>query len=247
MNNLIIKNHISYFDSRQVAKMIDKRHDHLIRDIEKYIKVLTTPKLGTLKYKNSATSKLRALKYKNSTNPKLDALNFFVKSSYKDSKGEKRTCYLITKMGCEFIANKMTGDKGILFTAMYVKQFNEMEQIQMQKKTKQWQELRDLSKVKTKFLNDTIKEFVEYAKAQGSKHAQNYYTIFHKLINSITATYDRNNTDMGHLNSIVFIISMADRCIHEGIAQQKPYKEIYTTCRDRLKTIQIWGALAVAG
>lgn len=234
MNNLIlVKNNIGYFDSRQVAKMIDKRHDHLIRDIEKYIKVLTTPKLGTLKYKNS-------------TSPKLDALNFFVKSSYKDSKGEKRTCYLISKMGCEFIANKMTGDKGILFTAMYVKQFNEMEQIQMQKTTKQWQELRDLSKVKTKFLNDTIKEFIVYAKAQGSTHAQNYYTIFHKLINSITATYDRNNTDMEHLNNILFIISMADKCIHEGIASQRPYKEIYSTCKDRLKIIQIWGALAVA-
>ena len=170
---------------------------------------------------------------------KLRADNFFKKSSYKAGTGKVYSCYLISKMGCEFIANKMTGDKGILFTAMYVKQFNEMEQIQMQKTTKQWQELRDLSKVKTKFLNDTIKKFV--------KHAQNYYTLFHKLINSITATYDRNNIDMEHLNNILFIISMADRCIHEGIAQQKPYKEIYTICRDRLKTIQIWGALAVSG
>lgn len=222
MNNLIIRNHISYFDSRQVAKMIDKRHDNLIRDIENYISIL------------SQTSKLRAD-------------NFFKKSSYKAGTGKVYSCYLISKMGCEFIANKMTGDKGILFTAMYVKQFNEMEQIQMQKTTKQWQELRDLSKVKTKFLNDTIKKFVEYAKTQGSKHAQNYYTLFHKLINSITATYDRNNIDMEHLNNILFIISMADRCIHEGIAKQKPYKEIYTICRDRLKTIQIWGALAVSG
>ncbi|WP_278488734.1 Rha family transcriptional regulator [Megamonas funiformis] len=222
MNNLIIRNHISYFDSRQVAKMIDKRHDNLIRDIENYISIL------------SQSSKLRAD-------------NFFKKSSYKAGTGKVYSCYLISKMGCEFIANKMTGDKGILFTAMYVKQFNEMEQIQMQKTTKQWQELRDLSKVKTKFLNDTIKKFVEYAKTQGSKHAQNYYTLFHKLINSITATYDRNNIDMEHLNNILFIISMADRCIHEGIVQQKPYKEIYTICRDRLKTIQIWGALAVSG
>lgn len=138
MNNLIIRNHISYFDSRQVAKMIDKRHDNLIRDIENYISIL------------SQTSKLRAD-------------NFFKKSSYKAGTGKVYSCYLISKMGCEFIANKMTGDKGILFTAMYVKQFNEMEQIQMQKTTKQWQELRDLSKVKTKFLNDTIKEFIEYA------------------------------------------------------------------------------------
>jgi Rha family phage regulatory protein len=223
MNNLIlVKNNIGYFDSRQVAKMIDKRHADLIRDISRYIAII-------------------------SENAKLRFQDFFIKSNYKVRGNNKiYPCYLISKMGCEFIANKMTGDKGILFTAMYVKQFNEMEQIQMQKKTKQWQELRDLSKVKTKFLNDTIKEFIEYAKAQGSTHAQNYYTIFHKLINSITATYDRNNTDMEHLNNILFIISMADKCIHEGIASQRPYKEIYSICKDRLKIIQIWGALAVA-
>ena len=30
-------------------------------------------------------------------------------------------------MGCELLANKMTGEKGILFTARYVKKFNDME------------------------------------------------------------------------------------------------------------------------
>ena len=43
-------------------------------------------------------------------------------------KGETRKCYECTKMGCELLANKMTGEKGILFTARYVKKFNEMEQ-----------------------------------------------------------------------------------------------------------------------
>ena len=31
-------------------------------------------------------------------------------------------------MGCEMLANKLTGEKGILFTAKYVKRFNDMEQ-----------------------------------------------------------------------------------------------------------------------
>ena len=47
MNNLIlVKNNISYFDSRQVAKMIDKQHNHLIRDIERYIDVIRKSKIG---------------------------------------------------------------------------------------------------------------------------------------------------------------------------------------------------------
>ena len=74
-----------------VAEMVGKRHDHLLRDIQGYIKVLLT-------------------------NPKLGALDFFIKDSYLDKKGEQRDCYLLTKKGCDMVANKLTGTKGILFT-----------------------------------------------------------------------------------------------------------------------------------
>ncbi len=53
--------------------------------------------------------------------------DFFYKSSYLDAKGEKRPCYEVTRLGCDFLANKSTGEKGVLFTARYVKRFHEME------------------------------------------------------------------------------------------------------------------------
>lgn len=56
-------------------------------------------------------------------------VDYFIKSSYKDAKGEERPCYLVTKIGCDFLANKFTGEKGVLFTAKYVKRFDEMERI----------------------------------------------------------------------------------------------------------------------
>ena len=113
---------VATLDSRKVAEMVGKRHNHLIRDIDRYIEVisqnaklrsqnLTAPSLGTL----------------NSTNPKLVSLDFFRENTYIDKKGEVRKCYDITKQGCEMIANKLTGEKGILFTAQYVSLFNEME------------------------------------------------------------------------------------------------------------------------
>lgn len=89
-----IKHGITYFDSRQVAVMVDKQHKHLIRDIENYIRAISTsPKMDPL-----TAPKLRTL-----TNANLHVSDYFIKSSYKDSKGEKRPCYLISKMGCEFI------------------------------------------------------------------------------------------------------------------------------------------------
>ena len=57
----------------------------------------------------------------------LGVVNYFVKSTYKDTKGEERPCYLVTKIGCDFLANKFTGEKGVIFTARYVKEFDRME------------------------------------------------------------------------------------------------------------------------
>lgn len=54
---------------------------------------------------------------------------FFIKSSYVNEQNETMPCYKVTKMGCEFLANKFTGEKGVLFTAKYIKRFHEMEEI----------------------------------------------------------------------------------------------------------------------
>lgn len=89
-------------DSRDVAKMVGKSHAHLMRDIRDYIDDILT-------------------------DPKLDSLDFFIESSYKDAKGEVRKCYLLTKQGCEFVAHKINGRKGTIFTATYVSLFNEYE------------------------------------------------------------------------------------------------------------------------
>ncbi|MFA5573073.1 MAG: Rha family transcriptional regulator [Candidatus Bathyarchaeia archaeon] len=88
-------------DSREVGVMVDKRHDNLIRDIEGYVQII-------------ASSNLRAL-------------DFFIPYNYTDSQGKRRPCYLITRRGCDMVANKMTGEKGVLFTAEYVTRFEEME------------------------------------------------------------------------------------------------------------------------
>lgn len=96
-----------YADSRQVAEMIGKRHADLMRSIDGYIKILA--------------------------NAKLRSLDFFDTSSYLDNQGKLRPCYKISRKGCDMVANKLTGAKGILFTAEYVTRFEEMEkQLQTQ-------------------------------------------------------------------------------------------------------------------
>ena len=110
MNELISTNFIdssSYvLDSREVAEMISVRHADLLRSIESYIDTI-------------------------SKNAKLRCSDYFVQSTYKQAgNGKICKCYEVTKMGCEMLANKLTGQKGILFTAEYVNRFNQMEQQQ---------------------------------------------------------------------------------------------------------------------
>ena len=106
MNDLQIFNRDGqlYTDSREVAKMIGKDHRHLLRDIDGYVKVMAE---------------------KGKT--KIGLSDFFVKSTYVSTQNKQLPCYLITKKGCEFVANKLTGEKGILFTATYIDAFHEME------------------------------------------------------------------------------------------------------------------------
>ncbi|WP_144596380.1 Rha family transcriptional regulator [Bacillus cereus] len=102
-NNLQVNNQeVNYIDSLEVASMTGKRHDHLLRDIDNYMDIFLT-------------------------NPNLGALDYFQKATYLDLKGEPRRKYLLTRKGCELVANKMTGEKGVLFTVAYIDRFHEME------------------------------------------------------------------------------------------------------------------------
>lgn len=62
------------------------------------------------------------------TENQMEPSNYFIPSTYVDGSGKENPCYNITKMGCDFLANKFTGEKGILFTAKYVKRFSDMEE-----------------------------------------------------------------------------------------------------------------------
>lgn len=104
MENQVVKqvNNQDVMDSRDVAKMIGKTHRHLMRDIRRYINDLEE-------------------------SPKLDSRKFFIESSYVSQQGKELPCYLLTKQGCEFVANKLTGKKGTIFTATYVGLFNQYQ------------------------------------------------------------------------------------------------------------------------
>lgn len=95
-------NGVETIDSRLVAEATGKDHAHLMRDIANYRNYLGESKIGFS--------------------------DFFIESTYRTSQNKEMPCYLCTRKGCEMIANKMTGAKGVTFTAMYINAFHKMEE-----------------------------------------------------------------------------------------------------------------------
>ena len=67
------------------------------------------------------------------TEGQMSVSDFFISSTYRDSSGKENKCYEVTKLGCDFLANKFTGEKGVIFTSRYVKRFHDMENVIQQK------------------------------------------------------------------------------------------------------------------
>lgn len=89
--------------SIEVAEMVEKEHNKLMRDIRNYMEQLAQSKIGHG--------------------------DFFRESSYKDANNQSRPCFDVTKKGCELIAHKLTGVKGTEFTAKYINRFHDMEDV----------------------------------------------------------------------------------------------------------------------
>ena len=129
-----MKNNLQAFNatltSMEVAEMVEKTHDNLIKSIRRYSKYIDESNASLDAVKNDAVSEednLKQLKNEVVKAETIDLQEFWTESQYKDGKGQTRPCYNITKKGCEFIAHKCTGRKGTVFTARYINRFHEME------------------------------------------------------------------------------------------------------------------------
>ena len=170
MNELITKQTL---DSREVAEMVDMEHKLLLRKIygskdrNGYITILSKNQMEPTKY--------------------------FIESTYIDAQGKERKNCQITKIGCELIAHKITGEKGILFTARYIEKFHAMEE-QLQETT---------IALKVKELENQVKKLEEVNKEleKSTQEAKSMMKLSHKnkldfnrMIKSVVANKEEEKT-----------------------------------------------------
>ena len=172
ISKIVNNDGINVFESRDVAEMVGKTHSNLLRDIKNYIKGMEKdPKSSVI----SANSQ-----------------DFFIESTYIDTNNQSRKCYLITKKGCDFVINKLNGEKGIKFTAQYVNAFYDMkdalEEVEVTVQThgvlteKEWNNI----KKKSKYLTENIhsgKSTRDYIKNCDLMHLQDIIDEIYEVAN----------------------------------------------------------------
>ena len=159
MSENLITKEIATINSKEVAEMMDTRHDNLMRKIE-----------GINKDFNQH---------------KIEVVDYWLESSYVDKKGEERKCYEVTKMGCEFLAHKSTGSKGNIFTAKYMQRFNEMEKELQQIQVASYMIADPIERAKKWIEEETIRQ--EQAKLlEEQKPLVDFASTVHEAGNAIT-------------------------------------------------------------
>ena len=204
------------FDSLQVAKKFGKRHDKLVTEIERMYSDLIGKGCD-----------------QNGGNP------LFIKSSYVHSQNKQTyPMYLMNRDGFSLLVMGFTGKKALEWKLQYIKAFNQMENFIREKSTQIWIETRKVGKLTRKAETDTIQKLVEYAKEQGSSHAEMLYMTYSKLAKKMTGINNRDEATVTQLNNLSLMENIILHEIDLGIMQGKHYKDIYKDCKNRLETIR---------
>ena len=212
MNELVyLKNDEAVCDSLQVAEKFGKEHRNVLRAIDDLLETLL---------KIEQPSKL------------------FIASKRKADDGQYHRMYLMNRDGFSLLVMGFTGREALEWKLQYIRAFNQMESFIREKSTQMWIETRKAGKFTRKAETDTIQKLVEYAKEQGSSHAEKLYMTYSKLANKMAGINKRDEATVTQLNNLSLMENIILHEVDLGILKGKPYKEICKDCRKRLEAVK---------
>lgn len=212
MNELVyLKTEEAMTDSLTVAESFGKQHTKVIRAIENLIEGL----------------------------PKNGDTPLFVKTWYKHPQnGERYPKYLMNRDGFSLLVMGFTGKKALEWKLKYIDAFNKMESFITEKKTAAWLDTRKHGMIVRRNETDVIKNLVEYARQQGSTHADMLYMTYSRLANKFAGIQTRDTATTEQLNRLSIYEGIALHIMQDGMTNGKNYKDIYQDTKTRFTTIQ---------
>lgn len=160
----------------------------------------------------------------------------FKKSHYIEKQnGQSYPMYYMNRDGFALLVMGFTGKKALQWKLDYIAAFNAMESVIREKSTTIWIETRQRGMLTRSAETDAIKDFIQYALAQGSTHADKYYILFSNLADKLSGIQPkcRNHATTHQLNNLAIFENIILEVIKAGIKANLPYKEIYQNCKAR--------------
>ena len=211
MNELVyLKNDAAVCDSLQVAEKFGKRHDNVLQVIDNLRETLLEIE---------------------------ERSEMFIIGRRKADDGQYHRMYLMNRDGFSLLVMGFTGKNALVWKLRYIKAFNQMEKL-IQKNTAAYQRADQAEKATRKAETDVIKEFVEYARVQGSTHADHYYTNYTRLAYKAAGITDKATAAGTQLDDLSLAEHLIAHTLRNGMAAGRNYKEIYQDCKVRLKAMQ---------
>ena len=213
MNELVyLKNEQALTDSLTVAEMFGKEHAKVMRSIDNLVETLA---------KNGERS-------------------MFILTRRKADDGQFHRMYLMNRDGFSLLVMGFTGKKALEWKLKYITAFNQMEKILTEKQTSVWIETRQQGKLIRKGETDVIQKLVEYAREQGSGHADMLYMTYTKLANKMAGITTRDSATNSQLNELTTMERIIAKVVLEEMAKGIHYKQIYKDCKKRMETVKEW-------
>ncbi|MCK9320210.1 Rha family transcriptional regulator [Methanoculleus sp.] len=167
----------------------------------------------------------------------------FHETKFMNNRGKEYRKFDMTRDGFSILVMGFTGKQALDFKVAFIEAFNRMESFISQRVNVEWKKAREEGKELRSELTDTIAEFVEYAKNQGSKNAGFYYSTIsretYKALKIIEKSEKITTKVRDLLNSMDLAFlglceQIAKNAIQDGMSRELHYKEIYALAKDKI-------------
>lgn len=209
-----------FCDSQMVAEKFGYQHIHVVRVIKKLV---------------ADYAEIKGCEFTH--------LNFV--ETEKEWRGQKFKRYLMDRRAFSLLAMRFTGAKALEWQVKFNDAFYLMEKQLLLEHTNKgnaaWVTQREQGKIARKEEVDTIKDFVEYAKSQGSQNAQFYYkhitVACYRCLQLIESEKPKLRDTLGimELNQLMLAEHVAERSIRRHMANGEHYKAVFTLVKADLE------------
>ena len=216
---VIIRDRRATTTSLEVAKIFNKKHKNVLRDIENL-----------------------------DTSSAFHRLNF-EPIFHRDSYDREQKMYQICKDGFVFLVMGYRGQTAAAFKESYINEFNRREReitrlqtVAMNNRMSiEWIEKREAGKPIRRIETDMMQKFVKYSFERGSVHADKYYGNITRMSNKTVFDIQQRVSNLrdvcntGQLVTLQMVDTVITRALEEDMAQGIPYKQIYQNVKSKVQ------------